>query len=264
MIQLYTGGKMKFFVIASGSKGNVSYIEHNENKILIDAGISYTKIKNSLELINVGTEEITHLFLTHEHSDHIAGLSMIKKKHDINIYTSKGTKEALKLPSSTHIISGFEPVILDGLSIIPIPLSHDAKEPFGFLIESDDSKICYITDTGYISHSHLDYLKNCDLYYLESNHDPYLLTQSKRPYPLIRRILNEKGHLSNEDSAYYFSKMMGENTKHLIIAHVSEECNTDEAITHTYKEVLAASGIDLNDLNFIIARQNKPLEVITL
>lgn len=255
---------MKFFVIASGSKGNVSYIEHNENRILIDAGVSYTRIKNSLESIDVNIEEITHLFLTHEHSDHIAGLSMIKKKHNVKIFTSKGTKEALKLPESTHIIKSFEPVVLEDLSIVPIPLSHDAKEPLGFLIKSDESSICYITDTGYISHSHLDYLKNCNLYYLESNHDPYLLTHSKRPYPLIRRILNEKGHLSNEDSAYYFSKMIGENTKHLIIAHVSEECNTDEAILHTYEEVLTSSMIDINNINITIARQDKPLEVIAL
>lgn len=258
------GDNMKFFSIASGSKGNASYIETAQHKILIDAGISFTRMKDALKTIDVDIKDLTHLFITHEHSDHVNGLKILLKNANPRIYVSKGTNKQLEITHNVQIIKALEPLHFEHLTVLPIPLSHDAKEPLGFVFQNKLKSICYITDTGYIKDDLLGLLQNHDLYYLESNHDPYLLRTSGRPYHLIKRILNEKGHLSNEDSAYYFSKMKGDNTKYVIHAHISEECNNEAAIQHTYQQVLMAQGVSVDDIEFINASQIEPLKVIKL
>ena len=177
---------------------------------------------------------------------------------------SKGTQNAIKFTEPIKPLKAFDPIKLTNLKITPLPLSHDAEEPLGFLFENQTKKIAYITDTGYILSEVKELLQNCTLYFLESNHDAYLLTNSKRPYHLIRRILNEKGHLSNHDSAYYFSQMVGQDTSHLIFAHVSQECNTSQLIRQTYKEILTAQNKQFSHIEFIEALPDQPLEVIEL
>lgn len=255
---------MKFYVIASSSKGNVSYLESGNKKILIDVGVSYLKIKQSLKKINVDVKDITDVFITHEHTDHVRGLNTLLKNTNPEIYMSSGTKEALDLKTDVNIIEAYQEIKFEKLAITPLPLSHDANEPLGFLFENELSKIAFITDTGFIEEKVKEKIKNASLYYLESNHDPYLLTNSKRPYYLIRRILNETGHLSNYDAAYYLSKMLGENTTHVIFAHVSEECNTSNHIIETFKDVLTAQEKDFSNIKFIEAKPNEPLEPIKL
>lgn len=254
---------MKFLSLSSGSKGNASYLECGNIKALIDVGISYSLIKEGLEKNQINIKDITHVFITHEHTDHIKGLSMLLKHANPRVYVTLGTNEQLKL-KEYHLIEPLKEVSIGGLSVIPIPLSHDALEPVGFVFKYKDKSICYITDTGYILNDLKPYLENHTLYYLESNHDPYTLLHSKRPYHLIRRIMNEKGHLSNEDSAYYFSQLAGDKTRYLIHAHMSLECNNEDIINHTFKEVLMAHGLHLNTYIFLHAKQNISLEMITL
>ncbi len=257
---------MKFYVIASSSKGNVSYLEVGNKKILIDAGISYLKIKHNLKKIGVDVKQITDVFITHEHTDHIKGLEVFLRYVKPSLHMSKGTLSKLKLNNSeeVNIIKGFDEVIFEDLTVTALPLSHDASEPLGYLFTNGNKKLAYITDTGYIERDVKEKIKNSTLYFLESNHDPYLLTNSKRPYFLIQRILNETGHLSNFDSAYYFSEVFGEDTTHLIFAHVSQDCNTTELIYDTFNDVLIAQGKDFSNIIFIEAKEDEPLEVIKL
>lgn len=253
---------MKFLSISSGSKGNASFIETGNIKALIDVGVSYTEIKRALAQIEVNIDEITHVFITHEHNDHIKGLKMLLKHHQPQIYLTKGTNNYLNVKEPI-IIKALESLLIEDLSVLPIPLSHDANEPVGFIFKANQKSICYITDTGYILNELSPLLKNHDLYYLEFNHDPYTLIHSKRPYYLIRRIMNEKGHLSNEDASYYFAQFLGENTKYLIYAHMSEECNSVGDIEHTFNEVLNAQGVHQTFKRYF-AKANTPLELIVL
>lgn len=255
---------MKFYVIASSSKGNVSYLESGNKKILIDAGVSYLKIRQGLKKINVSAKDITDVFITHEHSDHVRGLNVLLKYINPQVHLSEGTKEALNLKKSVNIIEAYKEINFENLTITPLPLSHDANEPLGFLFANELSKIAFITDTGFIEEKVRKKIENSTLYYLESNHDPYLLSNSRRPYYLIKRILNETGHLSNYDAAYYLSKMLGENTRHVIFAHVSQECNTSNHIIDTFTDVLTAQGKDFSKINFIEAKPDEPLELIKL
>lgn len=255
---------MKFYNLASSSSGNSSYIETKNKKILIDVGLSYTTIKNRLNEIGVNLLELTDIFITHEHNDHIKGLEVLIKHTNAKIHMSKGTFDGLKIKPSYNRLNAYNDVILDDLIVKPLPLSHDANEPFGFLFKKEDKKLCYITDTGYLYEDVLKEIKNCELYFFESNHDPHLLTQSNRPYYLIYRILNEKGHLSNYDSAYYLSKLIGDKTQYVIYAHISEECNNIETIDNTFEDVFKSVNLKTNGIKFIYSNKDKPLKVIKI
>lgn len=263
------GDILKLYSIASGSSGNATYIEHENLRILVDAGVSFKKISNALLIENMSILHITHVFITHEHIDHIRGMETLFNNINVPIYTSYGTAKTMKYLESdkftnkVRIIEAFSEFKIGNLSITPIPLSHDAAEPLGFIFKTKDIKLGYVTDTGYIREGLIEPLMNCDFYYFEANHDPIMLKNSNRPYPTIHRILTERGHLSNEDSAYYLSKMMGPNTKGIIMAHISEECNTIEKIKTTYQTVFKANKKSFDNLKIYFASQT-PLEVIDL
>lgn len=263
------GDILKLYSIASGSSGNATYIEHENLRILVDAGVSFKKISNALLIENLSILHLTHVFITHEHIDHIRGMETLFNNINVPIYTSYGTAKTMKYLESdkfsnkVRIIEAFSEFKIGNLSIIPIPLSHDAAEPLGFIFKTKDIKLGYVTDTGYIREGLIEPLMNCDFYYFEANHDPIMLKNSNRPYPTIHRILTERGHLSNEDSAYYLSKMMGPNTKGIIMAHISEECNTIEKIKTTYQTVFKANKKSFDNLKIYFASQT-PLEVIDL
>lgn len=254
---------MLFLNIASGSKGNVSLISYGKVNLLIDAGLSLKQIELGLKKANKSMSDITDVIITHEHIDHVKGLLAFIDKYEVNLYMTKGTASELKINEYTEIIP-LESYLIDKLKITPLPLSHDAKEPIGLVVENGLSSVCYITDTGYIHNELIGLLKNHDLYYLESNHDPYKLTKCNRPTYLINRISGEKGHLSNYDSAYQFSLMIGPKTKHLIHAHISEDCNTHQLIEDTFNEVLLAQNINDKQVLRYFAKQNEPLGVIYL
>lgn len=255
---------MKFYVLASSSAGNASYIETKNRKILIDAGISYTRIKNKLKDIGVNYKDLTDLFITHEHKDHIAGLEVLLKHVNLTVHTSKGTYEGIKQSFLYNAISAYETVKLDDLNVKALPLSHDANEPLGFLFENSTKSLVYLTDTGYIYQDVLDEIKNKTLYFLESNHDPHLLINSPRPFYLINRILNEKGHLSNYDAAYYLSKAIGENTTHVVFAHISQECNNINLINQTFNDVLETNEKNFENIKFVESLKDESLPVIKL
>ena len=127
---------------------------------------------------------------------------------------------------------------ISDLSITPITLSHDAPDIKGYLLESDGKAIVHITDTGYINNKYIDLLKNKDAYIFESNHDIKMLMDGKYQYHLKQRILSDKGHLSNKDSAYYLSKLIGGNTKEVILIHLSKDNNTPEMAYNTFKDMI--------------------------
>lgn len=260
---------MRLYSIASGSSGNATYIEHENLRILVDAGISFKKLSNALLSENLSALHLTHVLVTHEHIDHIRGMETLFKNINVPIYTSFGTAKSMKylendkFADKVRIIEAFSPFSIGSLTITPIPLSHDAAEPLGFIFETKNIKLGYVTDTGYIREGLIEPLTNCDFYYFEANHDPVMLKNSNRPYPTIHRILTERGHLSNEDSAYYLSKMIGPRTKGVIMAHISDECNTIDKIRSTYQAVFKANQKSFDTLKVYYASQT-PLEVIEL
>lgn len=252
---------MKVCVLSSGSKGNTTYIETPEAKILIDCGNSSKYINNSLNELNVDAKELDAILITHVHSDHIKGLQTFIKHINPTIYMTEKMYPYLDFVTNYEFINNDNFNIKD-IKVEVIKTSHDAEDSVGYIINHDNESVVYITDTGYINKKYFPLLTNRDVYIFESNHDIEMLNNGSYPFALRQRILSDKGHLSNYDSAKYLSKFIGNNTKKIILAHLSEENNTEKLALDTLKERLKKEKISFDDI--IIAKQNKETELIKI
>ena len=252
---------MEISVLASGSKGNVSYITSSNSKILIDAGISASNIQKKLEEINVNPSDIDAVLITHTHSDHTVGLVNFLKKYHIKVYLSQKMYDELNIPLTNYEIID-NVFSINDLNIETIKLSHDTDEVFGYIITNHDKSIVYITDTGYINRKYFPLLKNKSIYVIESNHDIKMLMDGNRPYYLKQRILGDKGHLNNEETANYLATFIGEKTKKIILIHLSEDNNTPELALKTVKDILRNKGIDFS--NIIVSEQHSSTELVKI
>ena len=251
---------MKVCVLSSGSKGNCTYVETLNHKILIDIGTSSLYVEKSLKSIGVDPSEIDIVLITHAHIDHVNGLKVFSKRYKPLVYISDKILKESKLMIE-NISSEEEIIINSDIKIKSIRLSHDVEDIRGFVIEENNKSVVYITDTGYINTSNFEYIKNKNIYVFESNHDiEKLMNNPKYPHHTKIRILSDKGHLSNKDSAYYLTKLIGDNTKKIILAHLSEQNNTEELALTTLEETLKRKEIDFKDIS--IARQNEMTELI--
>lgn len=248
---------MKVSVLASGSKGNSTYIESEKTKILIDIGMTSLYIETKLKKLGINPNEIKSIVLTHTHSDHINGLKTFIKKHDVKVYlTEKMYEDIIKL----HELNNYQ--IIDGdfkiedVNFKVIKTSHDSSDSNGYIIESNQKTISYITDTGYINRKYTDVLKNKNLYIMESNHDVKKLMNGKYPYHLKQRILSDKGHLSNETSSYYLSEYVGNDTKKIILIHLSHENNDPKIALDTIKNVFKEKKINFDNIELSSQEEN--------
>lgn len=248
---------MKAIILGSGSKGNSTLLITNTKKILIDAGFSYQKTKMILDKYNIKPSEIDFILLTHNHKDHIAGLATLVKKEEKFIYIPKGMfKEINKIVDKDFIIPiRDDDFIVDDLHIKFLHTSHDAVSSVGFLIE-DTTSLVYMTDTGYISQKNLTYMGNKNLYILESNHDPEMLMDGPYPYILKQRVIGDSGHLSNQMTGNYLHDLIGNDTKKIILAHLSETNNLEELAIKTVSEIIE------NKVEVIAARQEEDMLVV--
>ncbi len=231
---------MLYSLIASGSKGNCLYIQEKDTRILIDLGISLSRVNEELAQFSTNLDEIDALFYTHNHSDHFRESSQIKRDC---VYALDGV-----LPKGYpyHSLYMYQSEIIKDLCITPIRTSHDTLVSCGYLIESKTEKLVYLTDTGYFIDENLSYIKNPDFLLLESNHDIRMLMASNRSYQLKTRILSDSGHLSNEDSGYAATIIVGPKTKEVVLCHLSEECNTEDKALKAYQKVFKAKRLKMN------------------
>ncbi len=250
---------MRVCVLSSGSKGNCTYVETKNHKILIDIGTSCLYVEKSLKSIGINPDEIDIILITHAHIDHVKGLKVFCKKYKPLVYISDKILNESKL--NIESASKDEVVQIDSdIKISSINLSHDVTDIKGYKIEEGNSSMVYITDTGYINENIFDSISNKSLYVFESNHDvEKLMNNPNYPHHTKIRILGDKGHLSNNDSAYYLTKLIGDNTKHIILAHLSEQNNTERLALDTLINVLNKKNINFK--NITIAKQNEMTEL---
>jgi phosphoribosyl 1,2-cyclic phosphodiesterase len=245
--------------------------------ILIDAGITKKQISDNLMRYGLTIKDIQYLFITHEHTDHILALPTLLKECGMMILMSFGTllgcKEYFvrtKKPQVAELLQKrfddgsiiiinrmensflYPPFMLDDLRVQVLPAFHDARECIGFSFTNLEKKLVYMTDTGYVHQDLYEEISNAEAYLLESNHDPEILMHSNRPYNLKIRILSDHGHMSNEDSMVTLCNVMGNKTKLILHAHVSQECNLSEIIELTRKKVFDDYGIDTSNVKFVI------------
>lgn len=213
--------KLKVKVLASGSKGNVTFIEDKDTRILIDIGMRCCYVEEKLREMNVEPSSIDAILLTHIHNDHTMGLKTFSRKYKVDSYMTKTMEKDLEASNVKYICKDFN---IKNINIKVFRTSHDV-ESYGYIIQNE---LVYITDTGYINNKYFDMLSNKKIYIMESNHDIEMLETGPYPYHLKQRIWSDKGHLSNKMSADYLSKWIGDNTKAVVLAHLSETNNTEE------------------------------------
>lgn len=254
---------MKACIFASGSKGNVTYIETNNHRILLDMGKNKKYITDALKDINVDPKTIDIVLISHLHSDHTSALeTFIKKYQPIVCMPEEMFLEVENLKDYEHIKIYDDEIIFDDLKIYAIKSSHDAVGSRNFIFESGGHSIVQITDTGYIKSKYFKLLKNREVYFLESNHDIEMLTHGPYPDWLKRRVLSDEGHLSNQAAGFYLSKLIGEKTKKIYLMHLSEVNNNSEIALKTVCDTLKEYKIDFNDIK--CAEQDNISEVIEI
>lgn len=242
----------RFCPLFSSSGGNCVYIGTGENGILIDVGRSNRQTEKALFEIGVDPKKISAVFVTHEHTDHIAGLEVFTKKHKVPVYSSAGTLMALKgkgmfnCGQITQTVS-FSGVSISDMLIVPFKTSHDASDPLGFVIHMPDGrKTAIVTDTGVISEEILNAISGCDLIYIESNHDETMLREGSYPYQLKKRILSDKGHLSNDDCDTVLTKLIKKGSTRFVLAHLSRENNLPSLAFNGAESALLKVGARIN------------------
>lgn len=250
--------KLKFKSLASGSKGNCSIVLCANTKIIIDMGISYLTFKRKIENSGIGISEFSLILITHSHSDHIKGLASIIKHSNIKVGMTKDMYHEFKeIIPINRVLFLEEKNILNDVKIDLIHTSHDTPFSYGYIIEYNNKTLVYITDTGYINRKNLKLITGKNIYLIESNHDEELLMNGRYPHFLKQRVLSDKGHLSNKLVAEYLSKIVDENTKYILLAHLSEENNSEDLALAETKEKLVNKKIEI-----MVARQDEESPLI--
>ena len=253
---------MKVCVLSSGSKGNSTLVITDKVKILIDLGTTTSYVEAALNNLNVDVKEISHILITHSHVDHIKGLKVFIKRYNPVILVTEDMKNVLEKELGNFRYEYYEDkkAIIGDLTVNVIKTSHDAEESIGFVLTNNNSSMVYITDTGYINQKYFKILSNNNLYVLESNHDIKMLMDGPYPYYLQQRVRGDKGHLSNKQASDYLCKFIGDNTRKIVFAHISEHNNSYEKVIETFNEELSKNNMKFDDV--LIAKQNEATEVI--
>ncbi len=236
---------MRACVLASGSKGNVTYIETEHHHILLDMGKNKKYIVDALNSLKVDPKSIDIILISHLHTDHISALENFIKSYPATVCMPEEMLLSLNSLQTYKNIKIYDDEIeFDDLKIYAIKSSHDAIASRNFIIESNGHSIVQITDTGYIKSKYFSMLKNKDVYFLESNHDVEMLTHGPYPDWLKRRVLSDEGHLSNQAAGFYLAKLIGNNTKRVLLMHLSEVNNKQDIALATVKDVLKENEIE--------------------
>lgn len=255
---------MNISCIASSSSGNCFYVENKNKAILVDAGISAGRIVERIISVGGDPKKIEGIMITHEHIDHIRGVDVLARKFQIPIFATKGTIDNSFLCSQKDLIQKIknnETFSLANLEINTFSKSHDAADPVSFQIKNDKI-LSIITDAGYACENIKSAVENSDFLIMEANHDVDMLEHGPYPYHLKKRILSDKGHLSNLHAAVCVLEHAPKKLKHLILAHLSRTNNTPKLARQTFVDLLKERK-DISPEMFI-AKIEEPLPMIKL
>lgn len=238
-----------FCPLASGSKGNAIFIGTEHTKVLIDAGISARLLEKKLAEINVDLADIDAIVVTHEHTDHIAGLATLGCKMGFPVFansdTARAIYEILGDAPKFKIFSTGEKFEFGDLEFDPFSIQHDAADPVGFVVQMGSVKVGVCADLGFASSLVTSKLQNCDYLYLEANHQVSMVHSCTRPAVYKQRVLGRLGHLSNDQCAELLKEVLNPKLKQVYLAHLSSECNTHEVALMVIKAMLEAENAEV-------------------
>ncbi|MBO5670039.1 MAG: MBL fold metallo-hydrolase [Clostridia bacterium] len=240
---------MRYCSLFSGSSGNSTYVATSQGGVLVDVGVSAKRIVQSLEEREIDPRSIKAVLITHEHTDHVAGLRVLCKRFGWPVLASKGTLDALAQNGVVHegqrlyALTEDAPISIGELRVTPFYTPHDSRSSMGFRFDSADRSMAVATDMGYMMPTVMEHLRGCQLVHIESNHDPDMLRNGTYPYSLQKRILGDFGHLSNDACAAVLPQLVRDGTTRLVLAHLSEQNNTPPLAYRTAEHALNERGI---------------------
>lgn len=263
--------KLNFCSLSSGSSGNCYYLGNKNNGILIDAGIPAGKIRKFLKDEGIPMQAIMGVLLTHNHSDHIRGLELLTRKNHLPVFTTDKIWKSIlarKINVSgarVNLINLQQGFLLAGFVVEAFPVSHDAPETVGFHFSAGETKITIATDLGHICQTSAHYIKAAHLLVIESNYDEQMLMNGAYPHFLKARILGDNGHLGNHQTSAFLADNIGEDLRHICLAHLSNKNNTPDLALQTLQKTFAERGVQLNGHPRIsVLNRHTPSEVIQL
>ena len=264
---------MKFCSLASGSSGNCLYLKAGDTAVLIDAGITCKKICEGLAGIGEDPRNIKACFVTHDHSDHIKGITVLMRKYRIPVYATAGTLTAIALSDRRdnprdlmYELVPDRPVVLGDISVMPFRISHDAADPVCYTIRHGEVKLGMATDLGEFTDYTLAHLADSNALYVEANHDRNMLMMGPYPYNLKLRIDSPLGHLSNEACGDMISQVLSPKLKTVMLAHLSADNNFEELAFRAVSQIVseAASHRGLEEPRIVVAARCSSTEMIEL
>ena len=258
---------MRMCSIASGSSGNCVYVGSDATHLLVDVGISGKKTESGLEELGISGGDLDGILITHEHADHISGLGVLARKYEIPIYATRGTIEAVRQMKSMGSIDQElwvevkedQRFTIKDLTVNPLRISHDAAQPVAYRISYGSKRVAVCTDLGVYNDYTVECLKGLDAILLEANHDVRMLETGSYPYYLKQRILGERGHLSNENSGRFLSRILHDRLKAVVLGHLSKENNMPELAYETVRmEIsLGDNPYKAEDFQIQVARRSE-------
>lgn len=238
---------VKLTVLGSGSSGNCSYIETDQTRILIDAGFTARQIRERLALIGRSPETLDAILLTHEHSDHAQGLTVLCRKLPVPIYCNRLTKDAVvyqtEMAFDCRLFTTGREFSIGDVVVETFSVPHDAQDPVGFLIHTSGGSIGLVTDLGHATRLVVERIKAANVLMIETNHDVKLLQEdTRRPWSVKQRILSRHGHLSNEAAGAVIEQIASEQLRHIYLGHLSRDCNRPELALQAVQGALERVG----------------------
>jgi phosphoribosyl 1,2-cyclic phosphodiesterase len=265
---------MRLLTIASGSSGNSTYVGDDETHLLVDAGVSKKRIEEGLSSAELSAKDLSGILITHEHSDHIQSLGVLARKYGLPIYATAGTLDYIMHssalgtidPGLCRVIKADNELQIGTLTVHPFSIPHDAAEPVGFRISSQDTSVAVSTDIGHSSEYLIDNLKGLKAILIEANHDVRMLEAGPYPYYLKRRILSDVGHMSNETCGRLLCEVLNDAMKYVILGHLSKENNYPDLAYESVRCEIheGRCGYEPDDFDIRVARRDMPGQVLTV
>jgi phosphoribosyl 1,2-cyclic phosphodiesterase len=238
---------LRFTILGSGSSGNCAYLETDDVRLLVDAGFSAKQIDARLGALGRSLRDVQAIFLTHEHGDHVCGLPVVARRHNIPVYCNRLTAECLHPQmagfSAWRLFESGATIELGDLRINSFSVPHDAYDPVGFMFYHALGNIGFLTDLGYATRLVIERVRAARALVLEANHDLRLLQEDlRRPWAVKQRILSRHGHLSNDAAAEVAAEVVTDGMEDLYLGHLSADCNSPQQARATVSQKLTEHG----------------------
>ncbi len=256
-----------FTSINSGSNGNCYYVGNDNEAVLVDVGLTCKEVETRMNRLGLSISKVKAIFISHEHSDHIKGLSVFAKKHKLPVYISTATLKSSRLlldANNTFSLNHLQHIQIGGLKISAFSKFHDAADPYSFTVECNNVRVGVFTDIGSVCDRLISHFKNCHAAFLEANYDTQMLENGRYPYFLKRRIMSGRGHLSNAQALELFTNHKAPYMSHLLLSHLSKDNNDPQLVENLFKNVAGntfvkvASRYEETELFYVANTQNIP------